>query len=355
MTLIVQSPATPGRILAAIVDSVNPDTISLGYAVAYVTHSGSRLLVEKLREATERRWEDQERTLVTCFDFGYTEPSALTFLQDEGFSVRIANLDANGQPRISPPVAGFHPKFYLAQKPSGDASVVAGSANLSRRALTVNYEAVSVSIEPYSSWFSPWQSVRVSATELSPSMLESYAEARSRISRSLPDEPSVPETLPSTVEVDTLENAVVNLRLNPAEFSGFWLQVGFASGGSQNQVELPRMASRFFGFEFHDYGPGQVTIGRPSISTGLYHSTERLLTWHGDNRMERINVPTVHQGGERVMNRVVFFQRTGDHFLMQVVDSGSYEHQEWRSNSASAGTLYRLGRTSATLRQCGLI
>ena len=355
MTLIVQSPATPGRVLAAIVGAVSPDTTSLAYAVAYVTSSGSRLLVEKLQEAAAHRWDDQERTIVTCFDFGYTEPSALKFLQSEGFSVRIANLDANGQPRISSPTAGFHPKFYLAERPSGEASVVAGSANLSRRALTINYEAVSVSVEPYSSWFSPWRNLRDAARELSPSLLELYAEARSRIPRSPQEETPLPTSLPSPAEIDTLESAIGNLSINPAVSSGFWLEVGYASGGSGNQVELPRMASRFFGFEFQDYGPGQVTIGRPSISTGLHHSTERLLTWHGDNRMERINLPTVHQGGEPLKDRVVFFERAGDHFLMRVVDHGSYEHQEWRSNSASAGTLFKLGRTSATIRQCGLI
>jgi len=355
VTLIVQSPVRPRRVLAAIVDAVSPDTTSLAYAVAYVTNSGSRLLVEKLQQAAEHGWEDQEKTIITCFDYAYTEPSALTFLQNEGFSIRIANLDASSKPRISPSATGFHPKFYVAQRPSNDAVIVTGSANLTRRALTVNYEAVSVSVEPYAHWFSTWRDLRDSAVLLSQSLLEAYIDVRSHISRSIPDEPPVPSPLPSPTDVDTLEHAVRDHGLDPATFSGFWIEVGYASGGSGNQVELPRLASRFFGFEFDDYGSGRATIGNPSIGTGLHHSVEKRLAWHGNNGMERLYVPTVQQGGQPVMRKVAFFQRSADYFIMSVVEPESYEHQEWRESSASTGTLFKLGRTSTTMRQCGLV
>ena len=354
MRLIVQSPARIGRVLKAIVENVYPDTEALYYAVAYVTFRGARLLVDRLQHASPIQWSDQEKCLITCFDYGHTDPSALEFLRDSGFRIFIANLDADGQVRISPASSAFHPKLYISQRPSGIAAIVSGSANLSYRALISNFEVVSLSIEPYYKWFPTWHNLCTSASPLSQSILEEYIEARQSIPSVQPNQSAVPDLFPSHTDVGTLEQAVVERGVDPASFSGFWIEVGFASGGSQNQIELPRLASQFFGHPFDDYHLAQATIAFLTIRTSQHEVERRKLTWHGNNRMERILVPTVIQGGERVANRVVFFERTAGSFLMTVADVSSFEHRQWREASMLSGTQFRLG-SAASSRTCGLI
>ena len=148
-------------------------------------------------------------------------------------------------------------------------------------------------------------------------------------------------------------SAAINRGLRLGAFEHFWLEVGYASGGSENQVELPRGASAYFGYTFHHGTDAQVTIGHPTICVGK-HRSARVLSWHGDNQMERINVPTRSQGGPPVRDRVIRFTRTGSEFEMTVVDEESQSHLDWIRRSAAAHHLYRLGRTARTFRRCGI-
>ena len=354
MALTLQSPAKPGLVLDQIRSSVSHNTTELAFAVAYVTLSGCKLLIPNLVNNIGESWDTVQRTIVTCFDFGYTEPKALEYLEDNGFSIYIANVSSKRYPQGDSGALSFHPKFYIAGESSGLAAVITGSANLSRRALTVNFEAVSKSIEPYESWFPTWRYLSEHAISLTPDLLQMYESQRPKRNlrvRSAPFEPSVPSALPLD-SVSTLEDAVEHGAIDPIDCSGFWVEVGYASGGSQSQIELPRLACRFFGFNFANYQDHQDTIGNVDIHVGSSHILNRPISWHGDNRMERINVPTQNMGGPPVMNRVVFFQRHADYFEMTACDHGSSDHEIWRDSSAATGMLFKLGKSD---RWCGLI
>jgi hypothetical protein len=106
-------------------------------------------------------------------------------------------------------------------------------------------------------------------------------------------------TVVSTASLSTFWDAV-NGELQPSQCREFWIQVDKLQGGSQNQLELPRGGHRFFGFNFSNYAyQKKITIAVPVICAGARIWTDRLLTWHGDSKMERMNLPTQSQGGLR--------------------------------------------------------
>ena len=124
------------------------------------------------------------------------------------------------------------------------------------------------------------------------------------------------------------------------------------SGGSGNQLELPRLAQRYFGFDFADYDDEHHVIGDPTLFTSSGSWACRL-TWHGNNRMERINLPTPATSGLTYANHVVLFQRAGDAFEVTVATPDSARAARWRDEAAASGTLYRF--SAGSRRQCGLL
>lgn len=336
----------------ALSNAVSPATTAFRAAVAYVTREGARRLVLELADRVGATWPAMPKTLVTCFDFGTTEPAALEYLSDNGFEVRIANLGADGTIRIMSNPSSFHPKVYLAVNDSTVRAVI-GSANLSRRALSVNTEAVTaVDLDP-SDAEATWSGIVADSVELTSELLEAYRDMRPRQRAARPpDEPPVPPSAsPDALEVyrDVVEAGEVN----PAEQQAFWVEVGVPSGGSGNQLELPRRAQRFFGYNFDDYDNDHHMIGRPVLRVGAAQWNDRRLTWHGNNGMERINLPTTTQSGLEYADRVVLFQRSGDSFEIAVAAPESARAQRWREESAAAGTLYRF--SGGSNRLCGLI
>lgn len=82
---------------------------------------------------------------------------------------------------------------------------------------------------------------------------------------------------------------------------------------------------------------------------------DRLLTWHGDNRMERMNLSTAAQGGFDYADTAVMFRRLADgSFELIVTPWDSDLAHSWRQASAQRQTLFRLG-TVATNRIVGLL
>lgn len=349
--LILQSPARSGRVLEAILHSVSSETEAFNIAVAYTTYQGARILIEGLSEALGDHWPSIPKCAVTCFDFGHTEPEALTFLQSTGFEVRIANLGAENAIRVVPNPSAFHPKIYMAPTSRGS-QIVLGSANLSRRALTVNTEVVStIAIEGLDVWQQVWMGLKGASVELYPDLLREYRQLRPRQRRQRQsDEPPIPPPTPPS-RLRTFRSAV-EAGIDPGEFSALWVEVGYVSGGSANQLELPRLAHRFFGYSFSHYVDTHATIGTPTLFVGDQEWI-RPLTWHENNRMERINLPTVAQGGFSYANQVVLFERAGARFELTVASPGSHSANTWRNESAAAGTLFRI--SSGSKRLCGLI
>ena len=352
MQIIYQNPAQANVVFEALSNAVSPATTAFRAAVAYVTREGARRLVLELEARVGATWPAIPKTLVTCFDFGTTEPAALEYLSDSGFAVRIANLGADGTIRIRSNPSSFHPKVYLAANDSTVRAVI-GSANLSRRALSVNTEAVTaVDLDP-SDAEATWSEIVADSVELTPELLQAYRNMRpQQRAAPPPEEPPVPPPAsPDVLEVyrDVVEAGDVV----PAERQAFWVEVGGPSGGSRTQLELPRLAHRFFGFNFDDYADDHRTIGRPVLRVGAAPGNDRPLTWHGNNMMERINLPTVAQGGLEYAHQVVLFQRSGESFEIAVAAPESARAERWLEESAAAGTLYRLSGGSD--RRCGLI
>ena len=96
--VVFQNFTNPNHVLEALTSSVGPETSEYRIAVAYVTREGARTVIAALEEEIGPGWKEIPKSLITCFDFGHTEPSALRFLWDQGFELRIANLRGDGCP-----------------------------------------------------------------------------------------------------------------------------------------------------------------------------------------------------------------------------------------------------------------
>ncbi|WP_419925481.1 hypothetical protein [Candidatus Poriferisocius sp.] len=349
--LIYQSPVHANSVLEAISDCVNIETTAYRVAVAYATREGVRTLVAAIADQVGENWSAIPKTVITCFDFGHTEPVAIELLQENGFEVRIANLEADGKIRLRSNPSSFHPKLYLAYRPERVQAVV-GSANLSRRALSVNVEAVSVVDLDLQEAEVIWTALEAGSVLLSDEMLNDYRESRPRQRAAARlDEPPIPrQGEPDDLPIfrRAVEDCVVNLN----EHQALWVEAGGTSGGSGSQLELPRLAQRFFGFQFDNYDDEQRKIGEPILMANA-ESWPRPLTWHGHNRMERINLPTTAQSGLEYAHRIILFQRSGTAFEISVAAPKSARAARWIEESTASGTLFRVSANST--RRCGLI
>ncbi len=349
--LIYQNPVHANSILEAISGCVGTETTAYRVAVAYVTREGARTLIAAIADQAGENWPSIPKAVVTCFDFGHTEPGALEFLQENGFEVRIANLEADGKVRLRPNPSGFHPKLYLAYR-LGRVRAVVGSANLSRRALSVNAEAASVMDLGLEEAEQIWKELEAGSVLLSEEMLSAYKEYRPRQrAATRQDEPPVPRQ-GEPDDLPIFKKAVEDGVVNPNEHQALWVEAGGMSGGSGNQLELPRLAQRFFGFQFDQYDDEHQRIGEPMLKANA-GSWARPLTWHSRNGMERINLPTTAQSGLEYTYQIVLFQRSGTAFEITVAAPESARSASWIEESAASGRLFRLSANSP--RRCGLI
>lgn len=351
--VIHQSPTTPGTVLRALIDAVGPDTVEYRAAVAYVTGDGARRLAEGLAAKLGQTWNDIPKAIITCFDFGSTDLAALATLRDDhNFEIRIANIQPGGNvPLIGE--SSYHPKVYLAYGARDQVTAVVGSANLGRRALTVNTEVVTTTTISRVEADALWTDLYGSSVELTPELSAAYAAARPiRLTTPRTPEPPVPAPVPPA-QLATFREAVESGAVVPTDYEAFWVEIGGPSGGSGNQLELPRRAQRFFGYTFDDYDDEHHTIGNPVLRKPPNTSWPRPLTWHGNNKMERINLPTLTQGGFNYSHQVVLFRRLPDgSFELAVASLDSASATAWRNESAALGAMYRFGPNSP--RRCGL-
>ena len=359
MPVIYQSPAHPDEIAFAIQDLVRDDLSGIRVAVAYATRAGCEGLVGAIGgKLGPDGFQVASKLLVTSFDFGLTEPEALDYWRSlSNSAIRIANVQRNqGNLSLVSSIGNFHPKAYFFDYPSGVAALV-GSANLTRRALTVNaevaYAEVTADLQAVDGvWAGSWDA----AETLTDQLLSEYRAVR--ISRSVPDldvgiqAPPAPPPGAGQRLIDAIENG-----LDPLQYQCMWIQAGsMTSGGSRNQLELPRGANRFFGYNYQRYAPEHVTIGRPLLISRGRRWTDRSLTWHaggGQNAMERLNLPTVSQGGYNYANRIILFRRTQHGFEFAIAQMGADQSNAWLNASARGGTLFRTG-LGPNSRMCGL-
>ena len=356
--LVVQDPARPDGVIDAIASLGSAGSQRLRVLSAYTTKGGCELLFERLAAAIGPTWGAIPKTVITSFDYGITEPDALTYLQSQGVEVRIANVGAGGRLVLFPSASAFHPKAYIVDDVASIGAVI-GSANLTRRALRVNVEAVFVAnpLPDTQGVEAQWQATVSASQELDPVLLAAYAVARPAALEHArpPKEPLAPLGPPQPVgTLKTFAEAVADGDVDPATFAGFWIEAGsMSSSGSHAQLELPRRGSTFFGYQFTQYDDAHHTLGHPPLSVLGTWFYDRPLTWHGNNRMERLNLPTKPQSGLEYPWTYILFRRVVDGFTVTVGQAGGHQARAWENEASASGHLYRLGAVSD--RRCGLI
>lgn len=358
MGFVLQSPRRPSEMLIALSALADKDIEGVRIAVAYVTGSGYDELMPQLSlRIGEDRWLDIPKVIVTSLDFGLTDPRALRLLGElPNSEVRVANLESLNS-GYSPVRTAWHPKMYIFDRP-GRMSLLVGSANLTARALTVNTEAGMslprvVDAAPVEL---AWRELVGTSQVLDADLLAEYSEWRRRL-------PPNPEREDEVEETATIEHAALPVLFDameggfdPASFDTMWVGAGsMSSGGSHNQLELPRGANAFFGYDFDDYGDDHAVIGYPVLVTRHNEWTDRKLTWHGNNRMERINLPTRAKGGFEYVRTAVLFRRSesGREHVLEVVPWDGPTAVSWRNASQRASAMFRLGHGSD--RVCGFM
>jgi HKD family nuclease len=350
--LITQNSAHPAQIQNALLDLLRDGVQSIRVCSAYMSLAGSKLLLDAVtRAARKGRHENVRKTIVTSLDFGLTEPAALDFwMRTANCSVLVAGTRglANGQLL---PAAAFHPKFCIVNRSARRVGTLVGSANFTSRGLTINSEVAWLELEHDEPQLvdDAWAAAIQPAIPLTPEILEQYRALRKRIAlRRPPSERIEVKPVPRpALEPPRQYPSFVDSDIDARAFDQMWIQASGLAGGSSTQLELPRGAHRFFGAKFNQYAFARVRhIGEPTLVAG--HSKWRgcSLTWHGHNRMERINLPSRAKGGFAYANSLVLFRRLAQNtFELRV--------HEWNSDSARAcveasrraSLVFRVGRS----------
>ncbi|HTD08440.1 MAG TPA: phospholipase D family protein [Solirubrobacteraceae bacterium] len=320
-----------------------PATDELRFAVAYATTKGCKTLMPRLEERIGyKRWSKIPKTVILTTDFHLTEPHALTYLRSLGWTVCLSQ----------PARSHYHPKVY-AFVAKGASRALVGSANLTQAALTDNVEAATMSLLSNRRDFElAWNELLATSVELTDPLLKRYvAERRRKPPGVVLDRESAPAPRVSVGTLTIFSDAVA-VGLAPASFNALWVEARGQSGGSDNQLELPREAYRFFRL---GGGHSNHLIGQPVLVSGGSEWTDRKLTWHGQgkmNTMERLNLPTLKMGGFPYAGATILFVRERSRYRLTVARTGDPVVRAWRRASRAAGHEYRLGRTSP--RRCGL-
>ncbi|WP_210201947.1 hypothetical protein [Mesorhizobium sp. WSM3866] len=191
-------------------------------------------------------------------------------------------------------------------------NTLVGSANLTARGFSVNTEAAWAQRDiPRGQIDAAFTSAGLETVPLTEALLTAYEGLRA--AQPPPPEirqeaePVAPPAPPVAAATQLFRLAIANGAINPANFNAMWVQGEALQGGSRNQLELLRGGHRFFGFVFNQYDyPDNMT------RSGARVWTDRRLTWHGNNGMERMNLPTMTQGGFNYADTAVMFRQLAD-------------------------------------------
>ena len=359
MKIFAQNSLCPSQVLFSFDEVADSTVEQVRWAVAYSTRRGCERLIDRISSRMGKaRWEKSQKHFVTSLDFGLTEPSALEFLSSLPASqVHIANPDVVNKAGLMPGKA-YHPKLYLFDSASTTGYVV-GSANLTDSALITNTEIVAVGKEAPANgrWNDVWDRLMLDTSPLTSTLLRAYQSRWVRPTRrAVEPEPKPKPPLIRPSDKPVFWEAITTGGIDPTLFNHLWVEAGtMSSGGSHNQLELPRGAHRFFGFPSTSYPEAHVTIGNPPLTLRQHRWTDRPLTWHGApkmNKMERINLPTQAQGGFDYRNTSVLFRRHAGGFEINVLPWNDDGAVAWRAASDALKTVFRLGGKGG--RICGL-
>jgi HKD family nuclease len=359
--LITQSPAHPSEVRNAISDLIPSAAQEIVVSSAYISLDGSELLMQMLRTNCAAPIDQVPKRIFAALDYGITTPEALEYwMKQPNTSVQVAGAAQVQAGSLLPKRAAFHPKVYAFRSSKTRANLAVGSANLTARGFTINSEAIWVEqAVPYTQILASLDRMQGGLEPLTPALLNNYVLLRKK----LPPPPELRKEVES-VEPPALPGAlswfwndVESGAVEPAQYGSMWIEARTLSGGSHSQLELPRGAHRFFGFVFDEYDAhvNKVTIGTPGLRRGLRFWEDKILSWHGNNEMERINLPTASQGGVAYENTAVLFRRLASHneYELVVAPWDSDIARAWRDASARRGLTFRVGKNSN--RQVGLI
>jgi HKD family nuclease len=348
--LIVQNEQRPGEIRNALLDLMRVGVRRVRICSAYMSLAGSNLLFDAMcRFVTDGNHRLVEKVIVASLDFGITEPDALAFWKAiRNCEVLVAGTSGLAAGNLSPQSA-FHTKYYLFDRPDGVMGSLIGSANLTARGLTINSEIA---------WKEPqhteadevdeaWQEAISPAVRLTDEILNSYRAVRDRSAAAHPSVELEPLPTPR-VGPPRRYNAFAEAHVDPVQYSQMWIQSRGLQGGARTQLELPRGSHRFFGATFHGYDYERVDhIVEPILVAGRRIWRDRPLTWHGDNAMERINLPSLAMGGFEYEGSLILFRRiAANTFELRVYPWDSDPARSYVEASRMSGLLFRVGRNS---------
>ncbi len=358
MKVFAQSSRCPSQVLFAFDDVADTHVEKVRWAVAYSTRAGCVRLTDRLSARIgETKWKEIEKEFITSLDFGLTDPDALEFLAGLPASkVHIANPGVVDKQGLLPAKA-YHPKLYLfdSMKETG---YVVGSANLTNNALMTNTEVVVSGKENLESgcWSGVWSELLFNTAPYTNALLNNYKRRWSGLKRHTvePDSSPIEPVVRKPHDKPVFGEEVTNGNVSPMAFNHFWMEVTTLSGGSSNQLELPRGANRFFEFNYNDYEntTSVVDIGSPILTYKDKVWDDKPLRWHPSNRMERFNLPTIIQGGFDYQNTAILFRRHKYGFELNILPWDDEEAVAWRAASDILKKVFRLGQGSE--RICGL-
>ena len=159
MHLVVQTPSMPEQILRALGGLADPSITAIKFGVAYATHAGSKILCDLLTSKMgDERWNRVDKTLISCVDYGITEPSALLYWRAlPNATVMLRNVELLANSSLIP-LRAFHTKFYEFRG-ANETNFATRSANLTERALISNTEMLPyiLDVRPFSAIDESWK------------------------------------------------------------------------------------------------------------------------------------------------------------------------------------------------------
>ena len=352
---IVQSRRRPAAIQNALFDLMRGGVTRVRVCSAYMSRMGSRVLLDALERNVPNGFHaDIPKTIVTSLDFGLTEPEALRMWHRQSETeVLVAGAAALGSGSLTPAVA-FHPKLYVFDKPDGGVASLVTSANLTNRGLTANAEVgFTVLTADAETTNVAWCAAIELAVPLTDDVLQRY-EVQRRVTHERAADETYPVPAPSLPSQGLAPFG--DSPIGVGEHGQLWVQSWSMSGGSATQLELPRGAHRFFGVATVDYDAQDVNkITEPTLVSGNRRWEAIPLRWHGNNRMERINLPSAANGGFDYAHSLILFRRLGGNvYELRVHPWDSDTARACVEASRQCDLLFRVGQTNTT-RLAGLI
>lgn len=294
----------------------------------------------------------QKRWLVS-FDFGITDPEALSNLSElPNSEVRVPNALSVLRQRLRPSVR-FHPKLYLFEGESH--SLFSGSANLTPSGLVRNQEQ-----GVFQAWTPPFSrsnarslrslveqkeliDVEYEKSELlTEDLLARYRVARARYrqrTRYVPDDPDFERQI-----ADPLQGLALSKAALLATSQAFWIEVGnvvhnLGVNRPGNQIDLQRGSRVFFGFD------ARSVVRNTSLGEVPIRYNNEITQCHmrfGNNSMDKLTLPIPHNPGpQSYENTTLLFTRNTNR-VFDLTVGNARQKRLWQQQSRVANGLFQM-------------